>query len=181
MLRIIVPEKENYNEEKKTFEIEEAFSLDLEHSLISISKWESKHKKQFLLPEPKTEEETFSYIECMIVTEDYPGNVIERLSIHNLETINSYINESHTGTTFREDPITNKSKKEIISSELIYYWMTVYNIPFSTEEWNLSRLFALIRICNIKQSSGKKLPRRESMAQRKALNEQRRAKLGSRG
>lgn len=180
MLKIVVLGDEFYDSEKQEFFTVGDFELELEHSLISLSKWESKYKRPFLGPGEKTIEETLGYIDAMILTENPPEDYITRLSQDNIKEINEYIESNQTGTTFNE--LTKQSaSKEIISAELIYYWMVAYRIPFEVQHWHLSRLFALIRICGIKQEKPKKLNRREMQAQRAALNQQRKAALGTTG
>jgi hypothetical protein len=183
VLTLIIPGNEFFDEATEMFVSSEEVVLTLEHSLLSLSKWESKHLKPFLGPEEKTVEEIFSYVQAMILTEDYPEDCLTRLSEENLNTINEYINSPQSGTTFREDVLAPSKKKsgEIISSELLYYWLVAFNIPFDCETWHLNRLLSLIRICNIKNSKPKKMSRSEMIAQRHTLNEQRKSQIGTSG
>lgn len=180
MLKIHVIGEELYNEETEEFFTEGDFDLELEHSLISLSKWESKHQKPFLSSESKTPEEIFSYVEAMIISRDYPEDVVLRLSRKNIEEINTYIDSKESATTFGSMP-ERKGRGEIITSELIYYWMVAFTIPFECEHWHLNRLFALIRICNIKNSPPKKVSRNEIAQRNRDLNAQRRAQLNTSG
>lgn len=180
MLRIIIGETEFYNEEAETFESADGFELDLEHSLISLSKWESKHKKPFLGNDEKTPEELLAYIEAMIITPVYPDDLFTRFSVENFYTVNNYIESKESATTFGQMP-ERKGRGEIITSELIYYWMVAFTIPFECETWHLNRLFALIRICNIKNSKPQKMSRSEVAARNRELNAQRRAQYNTRG
>jgi len=181
MLTIIVPGVEMFDESKQEFVTQGDVTLELEHSLVSLSKWESIHEKPFLGKEEKTTEEVISYINCMMLTENPPEDILQKLSEGNLEEINRYIDAKMTGTWFNDAPGAPRTR-DIITSELVYYWMIIFNIPFDPcERWHLNRLFTLIRVCNIKQSKPQKMSRSELAARNKALNDQRRAQLGSKG
>jgi hypothetical protein len=180
MLRLIVSGKEFFNEETEEFETVGDVELELEHSLISLSKWESKYQKSFLGPTDKSTVEILGYIEAMILSSDYPENIIDRLSRENISQINSYIESKESATTFGTMP-ERKAKGEVITAELIYYWMVAFNIPFECESWHLNRLFALIRICNIKNSKPKKMSRNEIAQRNRDLNAQRRAQYNTSG
>ena len=188
-LRITIDNKEVYDEETNTFHYLDKTELVLVHSLKSLSRWESIYKEPFMQKfgdNRMTSSETIEYIKCMIVEpKNYEPDILMGLSNRDLNRISSYINDPMTATTFNEKSlkrVTGPSfNKEIITSEIIYYWMTALNIPFECENWNLNRLLALIRVCSIKNSPGKKMSQKEIMASNKALNAQRRAKLGSKG
>lgn len=180
MLRITVPGDEFYDEELQEFVTRGDVVLDLEHSLVSLSKWESKHERPFLGVDDKTSEETLSYIQMMIQTPDFSPEVLSRLSRSNLEEINAYINSKQTATWFSESRTPPRSR-EVITAELIYYWMITMKIPMACETWHLNRLFTLIKICSIKSSKPEKLSRSELAARNKQLNEQRRKQLGTKG
>lgn len=154
--------------------------LKLEHSLLSISKWESIHHKPFLSNNAKTPEETVSYIECMTINRDVPQEVYSSLSVDAMTRINDYISDSHTATTVKRSN-NQKISREIVTSELIYYWMVEFGIPFECEKWNLNRLMTLIDICAVKSTPEKKMSKQSIMAQNRALNNARRARHGSRG
>lgn len=182
MLTIIVPGKELYDEATNKFSNEEAFVLHLEHSLLSLSKWESKYLKPFLGSNEKTTEEILGYIHCMILDELVPSDLFERLSKDNVDSINNYIESKESATTFGEMPKKRTGIGPTITSELIYAWMVAYNIPFHpAETWHLNRLFSLIRICNTMNEPPKKMTRHELAQRNKELNEQRKAQLGTRG
>jgi hypothetical protein len=180
MLTITVGAEEIFDEGAGTFGTHGGVELQLEHSLVSLSKWESEHEKPFLGKGDKTREEILDYVRCMVVSPNPPGDFLQRLSKENLEAINEYIERKMTATWFSEQPGAPKSR-EVITSELIYYWLTVFNIPFECETWHLNRLFTLIRIANIKQSKPKKMSRSEVAARNRELNAQRKAQLGTRG
>lgn len=180
MLKLIVPGAELYNEVTKEFVKTETTSLQLEHSLLAISKWESKFAKAFLTQSEKTTEEGLAYVKAMIIDSDVPDEVLHQLSSENLSEINNYISSPQSATIFRELPVRG-GRGETITSELIYYWMVAFNIPFECETWHISRLFSLIRICNVKNSKQKQMPKHELAARNRELNAQRRAELKTSG
>jgi hypothetical protein len=180
MLRIIIEGEELFDEESETFTTTTTTVVDLEHSLVSLSKWESKHEKPFLSKTEKSNEELFDYIKAMIVDDSIDPEVLNRCSPKNLEEIQEYINSSQSATTFGKMP-ERKGLGETITSELVYYWMVAYTIPFECERWHLNRLFSLIRICNVKNSPQKKVSRQELAQRNRELNAQRRAQLGTKG
>lgn len=180
MLTITVLGTEMFDEERQEFTTHGDVVLVLEHSLVSLSKWESIYEKPFLGEASKTPEEILGYVKAMVIGAEVPEEVFHRLSRSNIEEINAYIDARMSATWFSEAPGAPKSR-DIITSELIYYWMTVFQIPFECEKWHLNRLFTLIRICNIKQSKPKKMSRAEIAARNRELNAQRKAQLGTRG
>lgn len=182
MLKIIVLGGEFYDEKSEEFVYSEDVVLELEHSLVSLSKWESKFRKPFLGIEEKTDEEVIGYIEAMTLSGNFTQDIAQRLTTDQVTSINEYIASPESATTFSEAATRGgRGRSEVITSELIYYWMTVYNVPFECENWHLNRLFALLRICNIKNSKEKKMSRNAAAAQQRSLNAQRRAQLGTSG
>jgi len=180
MLTITVGATDIYDESADKFSTHGGLELQLEHSLVSLSKWESEFEKPFLGRNEKSGEEVLAYIRCMVLTPNPPGDFLTRLSKDNMEAINAYIDRRMTATWFADTPGAPRTR-DVITSELIYYWMTVFHIPFSCEEWNLNRLFTLIRVCNIKQSKPKKMSRTEIAQRNRELNAQRRSQLGTTG
>lgn len=178
MLVITIQSRELFDNSKQEFINIPSCKIELEHSLLSLSKWESKWKKPFI-SNNKTIEETMDYIKCMLLNEKN-DIYIKYLSEDNIKSINDYISDPMTATTFYEDGTTNR-KKEIITSELIYYWMIASNIPMECEKWHLNRLLTLIRICSIKNAPPKKMSKREIMDRNKMLNEARKKKLNTNG
>lgn len=180
MLQIVIPSSEQYDEEKQEFVYTKEYTLQLEHSLVSISKWESKWCKSFLTSKDKSYEETLDYIKCMTLTQNLDSQVFNNLSNDSIEKINKYIEAPMTATFFSEDK-SSKSNREIVTSELIYYWMIALNIPFECQKWHLNRLLTLIRVCNIKNQPPKKRSRKEIMSRNAALNASRRNQLNTKG
>ena len=155
--------------------------LEFEHSLVSISKWEAKHEKPFFGREAKTPDEMQSYIELMLLNKNAPKNFVSLMKDGDFAVIAEYMNSRQSGTTFREDDST-KPSSEIITSELIYYWLVQFNIPFEpVEEWHFSRLMNLIKIAGVKQSKPKKMSKQATAEYYRKLNEERRKQLGTSG
>ena len=180
MLQIVIPAIELWDEETQEFVQVKEQTLQLEHSLVSLSKWESKWNKAFLGKQSKSVEETLDYIKCMTLTKNVDPNIYKWISNENIQKINKYIDAPMTATTFMEDP-SNKRNNEIVTSELIYYWMVTLNIPFECQKWHLNRLLTLIRVCNVKNTPPKKRSRREIMSRNAALNAARKKKLNTKG
>lgn len=182
MLKIVVPlGEEYYDEEKNEFVSPETFTLELEHSLASLSKWEAREELPFLTDTDKTTEQTLAYVRDMTLTPDVPDKVFECLNSENLIAINNHINAKMTATSIRELGPSRGNRGETITSEVIYYWMTSLTIPFEADKWHLNRLIMLIRVCNEKNKPSKKMPRQSAIQRQRELNAQRRAQLGSRG
>lgn len=178
MLTLTIPETELYNEKENLFVYVKERTIQLEHSLLSISKWESIWKKPFLTEERKTKPEIVSYVKCMTITPNVPDDVYRCLTRANFKTIEEYIDDKMTATTVKN---TNKKrKKEIITSEVIYFWMIENDVPFQCEKWHLNRLLTLIEVCAAK-SSGKKMSKKDIMSRNDALNEARKAKYKTSG
>jgi hypothetical protein len=152
----------------------------MEHSLVSLSLWESKHMIPFLGKAEKTEEQILDYFQCMIIETDL-DDPVSKLSEDNFSDIQTYMNSANTATTFYDLDRPGRPDNSVITTELIYYWMVAFNIPFECQTWHLNRLLTLIRICGIKQSSGKKMSKQEALRHNHDLNAKRRAQLGSSG
>lgn len=180
MLHINVPGREFFNEKSQEFITIPGASLALEHSLVSISKWESKWHKPFLDTTEKTQEEVLDYIKCMTLTQNVNPDIYSILTTDNMSDINDYINDSMTATTFTETKTTSH-KKEVVTSELVYYWMIALQIPFECQKWHINRLLTLIHVCNIKNQPPKKMSKNDILSRNKSLNAARKAKLHSRG
>ena len=182
MLTLIVPPSERFNELTNEFLYTKETKIQLEHSLVSLSKWESRWHKPFLASKNKTksQEEIIDYIRCMTVTQNVDPNVYYNLSKENYDKIQTYIDDSMTATTFNEIQ-KGRPSTEVITSELIYYWMIAYNVPVEFEKWHLNRLLTLIKVCSIKNTPPKKMSKREIMNRNAALNASRRKAHNSKG
>ena len=181
MLQIRIPGQEFWNEKDEEFVSGPDTIISLEHSLISISKWESKWHKPFLSNKKPTNEELLDYIKCMTITPNISDEIFNRLTNENIDKILKYINDPMTATTITERDGGRHRSSEIVTSELIYYWMVAMQIPFECQKWHINRLMMLIRICGIKNQPDKKMSKRSTMQQNAALNAARRQKLHSRG
>lgn len=172
MLKIVVNGAEYFDEARGEFVYTNSTTLTLEHSLISLSKWESKWHKPFLGSTEKTAEELLDYIRCMTITQNVDPNVYLSLSQENFNDIKNYMEDTMTATWFteRDNP---RHRQKVITAELIYYWMVALQIPFECEKWHLNRLLTLIRVCNIENSPKKKMGRKDVYRQNASLNEQR--------
>ncbi len=180
MLRITIPAVEQWDEAKQEFIYTKEQTLSLEHSLVSISKWESKWCKPFLTKQEKTFEETLDYIKCMTITQNVDPEVYNYLTNENIKAINEYIESPMTATYFSDEQ-NSKTSREQVTAELIYYWMIALNIPFECQKWHLNRLLTLIKVCSIKNQPPKKRSRKEIMSRNAALNAARRKQLNTKG
>lgn len=176
MLEIRVVTEEGYDESESKFVESSSHKVHLEHSLSSVSKWESVWKIPFLAKKEKTQKQTLSYIEMMILDEDLPPGVFQKLIENHLQEIMDYVSDEMTATKIYVDPNSPQSR-ETITSELIYYWMISMNIPVAFEHWHLNRLITLIRVINVKNSPKRKM----SLAERRNLNRERIKQQGTRG
>lgn len=179
MLTITIPASEQFDESKQEFIETKEQTLLLEHSLISLSKWESKWCKSFLSRKDKTYEEVIDYIRCMTLTPNVDPNTYYSLSNENIDEINKYIEAPMTATHFYENE--SGGSRETITAELIYYWMITQNIPMECQKWHLNRLLTLIKVCNIKNSPPKKRSASEIMSRNAALNAARKKRLNTKG
>jgi hypothetical protein len=179
MLKIVIPGIELYDEEKEEFITTKPQTLHLEHSLVSLAKWESKWNKPFLTKDNKTYEETIDYIRCMTITQNVSEDTYRLLTSENIQQVNEYINLPMTATTFSNQKKT--PSKEVVTAEIIYYWMISLNIPFECQKWHLNRLLTLINVCNIKNQPKKKMSKRDILNRNKALNKARREALNTKG
>ena len=180
MLKITIPEIEQYNEETEEFIISKAQVLQLEHSLVSLSKWESKWCKPFLTKKEKTVEESIDYIRCMTLTQNVDPEVYTRITPDIVDQVAKYIEAPMTATTFSSKS-NQPTSHEVVTAELIYYWMIAYNIPFECQKWHLNKLVTLINVCSIKNEPPKKMGKKALMNRNTALNAARRQALNTKG
>lgn len=180
MLKIVVPLKEGLIETTNKFVTLEGFELELEHSLASLSTWESREEKMFLGKEEKSAEEILRYIQDMTLTPDVPDHIYSKLSQENIDAINTYISAKMTATIVN-DTAQQKNSRELVTAELIYFWMITLQIPFECQYWHLNKLITLVRVCNHKNTPPKKMNKKDLAARQRALNEQRRQQYNTRG
>lgn len=187
MLELIIPEThlELWDEKKELF-INIDFNetkLQLEHSLISVKKWEQIWHKPFLNEEDKKYEEIISYIKCMTLNYNSKNDEIYNwFPKDKLEEVKKYIADPMTATWFRDDLIgAQRKSREIVTAEIIYYWMIALNIPIEFQKWHLNQLLTLIKVVSIKNGKEKKMDKKTAAMERAALNAKRRAKYGSKG
>ena len=180
MLKITIPGQEFWNEATQEFTYTEGTTLLLEHSLVSLSKWESKWHKPFLGREDKTLEETLDYIRCMTLNEVKDQGVYNFIPRTEMEKISAYIQDTMTATTINERRREGEApNSQVITSELIYYWMIALNIPVEFENWHLNRLLMLIKVVNIKNQPNGKMSQKETLARYRDIKARSRAKKGT--
>lgn len=175
MLQITIPESEWFDERTNTFEKIKETRLQLEHSLISLHRWEQKWGKPFFSEKPKSREECNDYVRCMTITKNVDPIIYSHIPLNILDEIDRYIEAPMTATWFGGASAKNKHSNAV-TAEVIYYWMIALNIPFECEKWHLNSLMTLIRVCNAKNTPPKKQSKRDMLSQRTALNRARKAK-----
>lgn len=180
MLVLTIPGEEFWDAKKEEFVTAKGWTLTLEHSLVSLSKWESKWCKPFLSQSDKTEEEILDYIRFMTLTQKVDPEAYVHLTTEHYNKINEYINLPMTATWFSKEQKGSRNREQV-TAEIIYYWMIAHNIPFECQKWHLNRLLTLIKVCNIKSQPPKKMSKREILSQNAALNAARRKRLGTKG
>lgn len=193
MLKLVIEGKETFNQKTQQFGKTPSVTLELEHSLVSLAKWESKHQKPFLKDDDKTKEEMIDYIRFMTITQNVNPEVYNQLSKDEMKKINDYIQSPQTATKFYQnvkgegvkESTSSKKDNKVMTSEEIYYLMISFQIPFECQRWHLNRLLTLIKVCSIKerQQNGKggRMSKRDILAQNNALNAARRQRMKTRG
>lgn len=181
MLHITIPKGELFDETNGRFYETKETKLTLEHSLISLSKWEANWCTAYLSKSKKTAEQCLDYIKCMTLTPNVDPLVYLAIPPSVLEQINSYVERPMTATTFTEAPGTAKHSNKPLTAEVIYYLMIAYNIPFECQKWHLNRLLTLIRVCEIKNKPQKKMSPSTILARNSELNKARRAAMNTKG
>ena len=179
MLTIIIPAVEQFDENKEEFINSREQKIQLEHSLVSLSKWESKWCKPFLAKTEKTTEESIDYIRCMTITQNVDQNTYNFITRENIQEVSEYIEAPMTATVINNQGVSRN--RETITAEIIYYWMVTMNIPFECQKWHLNRLLTLINVTNIKSKPPKKMGGRALMSRNHALNAARRKQHNTNG
>lgn len=180
MLTITIPGVEVYNEETNEFSTTKEYTLALEHSLVSLSKWESSWEKPFLTKTKKTYAESIDYIKCMTLTQNVPVAAYLAITNEIMAEVDKYVDAPMTATTFSKTQAKSVSR-EIVTAEIIYYWMIALNIPFECQKWHLNRLLTLVTVCNLKNQTPKKMSKRDLLRRNSSLNEMRKQQLNTRG
>lgn len=179
MLKLEIPASEVFNESDQTFAETKGVALSLEHSLVSVSKWESKWGVPFLSTDEKTERQTIDYVKCMTLTQNVEESAYAFLTRDNFDAIRTYIDLPMSATTIIDRD--KKTSREVITAEIIYYWMITLQIPFECQKWHLNRLLMLINVCSIKQQDPKKLHGKALLQDNMQINAARRAVMNSKG
>ena len=180
MLKLLVKGVDYWNEATEEFISTRDTELCLEHSLVSVSKWESKWHKHFIGNKDLTTEMLIDYVRCMTLTQNVNPKVYYAITDDQVTQIKDYIDNPMTATWFSESN-EKKYSRDIITSEIIYYWMISLQIPFECQKWHLNRLLTLIRVCNEKNQPEKKMSQAEVLRRNRELNEARRRALNSKG
>jgi len=183
MLAINISAVEEFDEKSSTFiTTSEDFTIELEHSLASISKWESIYEKPFLSNTAKSEDETIGYVLAMNLGPEIPQAILNQLrKPQYLNQINTYLNTKQTATWFGDAPLKAGQSREVITAEIVYYWLVELGIPFETQYWNFNRLLTLVKVINAKRTPPKKVGRREAAARQRQLNAARQAQYNTKG
>lgn len=179
MLLINVPSVDLFDEATNQFVKFTGEALLLEHSLVSLSKWESFNEKPFLGKDTKTDEETLNYVRMMTFSPVRDPEVYNHLTSANLQEISNYINAKMTATWFSDKPGENVASA--VTAEIVYYWMIALLIPFECQYWHLNRLLTLIKVLNEKNSPPKPMSQFDAAAQQRELNESRKAQFKTQG
>lgn len=181
MISIHINGGELYNEKTEEFINIKEQTILLEHSLVSVAKWESKWQKAFLGSSQKTREEVIDYIRCMTITQNVNPLIYDLIPDKEIEKITKYIEDPMTATWFNDRPGSNKPSNEVVTAEIIYYWMISFNIPVEFQKWHLNRLLTLIKVCSIKNAPKEKMKRSEILNNNRALNNARKKALHTKG
>jgi hypothetical protein len=181
VLQLTIPDREFFDDEKQEFVVLKGDTVQLEHSLVSLSKWESKWHKPFLGQYKKTDEEVIDYIRCMTITQNISINLYKNLPQEVFSKILNYIEDPMTATWFSKHENASKKDTSVITNEIIYYQMILYGVPVEFQKWHLNRLLTLLKVCKVKNERPKKMGAKEVMNQNRALNTLRRTQTNSKG
>ena len=178
--KITIPSAELWDNKNQRFIYTKEHTIVIEHSLVSITKWESKWHIPFFGKDEKTTEMIIDYIKCMTLTQNVDDEVYKYITNENIKEINDYISDPMTATWFNEKK-GYKNNNKVITNEIIYYWMVALQNPFECQKWHLNRLITLIKVCNEENRPKKNMSLRDTYDRNAALNAARRAKLHSKG
>lgn len=181
MLQIKIPDIELYDEANNRFITRKGCILTMEHSLLSLAKWESKWHIPFLSDKQQTVEQTLDYYRCMTITKNVNPLIYDSIDRKTADAIKQYIDDPMTATWFSNSLGGVKEDHSVITAEIIYYQMIALGIPFECEKWHLNRLMTLIRVVSAKSAPPKKMSKDEILAQQRRLNAERKAKLNTKG
>lgn len=155
-------------------------TLKLEHSLVSLAKWEALYEKPFMENNSLPRNETLDYIRCMTITQNVDPNVYLIIDDKGVQEVDAYIKRPMTATKFSKR-LQHKLNRDIITSEIIYYWMVVLEIPFECQRWHLNRLLTLINVCNLKNQKKNPMAKSDILRANADENARRRAMMNSKG
>lgn len=186
MLQLTVPGGEYFDETDSSFVYVKEQKLQLKHSLVSISKWEATWGRAFLSTEPKTQSETMDYIRCMTITQNVNPLTYLQITSAQIGEIADYINHPMSATVFSVESnssgkTTTPSRQDVVTSELLYYYMTALNIPFECQKWHLNRLLTFIKVCSVKTAPKEKMSKGDLLRRNREINKERQAKLNTKG
>lgn len=185
MLKLVIPALELFDEKNNLFINQDEVTLELEHSLVALAKWESKWEKPFLGSDEKSTEETLDYLRCMTLNPDVPPEVYRRINDDHMAQVNKYLEAKMSATWFTEPKVSGNApvrrSRETITAEIIYYWIVALQLDWEVQHWHLNRLFTLIKVCNQKNAPEKKRPKRDMVAERQRLNAERKAAMKTQG
>lgn len=181
MLEITIPGIELFDNETQEFSNTRSYTFVIEHSLVSLSKWESKWHKPFLAKDQRSFEESVDYVRCMTLTQNIPEDIYKNITDEVMRQVIAYIDDPMTATWFNDRRKGGRQRGEVTTAEIIYYWMVALNIPFECQKWHLNRLMTLIQVCNIKNEDPKKMSKKDMLNQNRELNEKRKAAAQTKG
>ena len=187
MIQIVVPKSEVFDNTNQIFRrVTKETTLQLEHSLISLQKWEARWHTPFLVKKGKTLEQTIDYIRCMCLTPNVKEDVFYCIPKSEMTRIANYIDDPMTATTVttRGKGPGPKKKNKIVTAEVIYYWMISLNIPNEYRKWHLNQLLMLIRVINAENASNdpnNKRKKHEVLADYRAINEANKKRFNTKG
>lgn len=179
---------ELFDEETNTFLHPVGKKLHLEHSLLSISKWEAEWEIPFLNTD-KTSEQSLSYIKCCVLDDDFDELLLNTLSDKNILDFNAYLSKGMTAKKIIDlrSSLSQKRKsrrpasQKALTSEDIYYSMIQFHVWKECEEWPLQRLLSLLQLCSLKSNSTGEMSKSDQAKFYREENARRKAKYHTNG